>query len=71
MDNRLLPEEDKHLRDILDKECGICIPIEDSLRYVFMHYPWKDQIPEDARPDSGIPVKPPGYVPGFERELGR
>lgn len=52
----LSPEEDEYISKVLDFKQGFCIPIEDSLRYIFMHYVWKDQIPEDSRPDSGIPL---------------
>ena len=34
------------------------MPIEDSLRYLYMRYVWQDQIPEYSYPDLGIPLPP-------------
>ena len=52
---KLSDEDKKYIRDLLDIEQGPYMPIEDSLRYLYMRYLWQDQIPEYSYPDLGIP----------------
>ena len=62
MNKKLSPKDKRYFLDLLDLKKGHFMPIEDTLRYLYIRYVWKDQTSDYSLLDIGKPLPLPHNV---------